>query len=419
MPTRVFIVGVSCTRFGKWPERSFPDLTREVYLGLLNDAGLDDGPAVDSVWFGNSGMGAWGQTSIRGQVCFAPLVREGLFPERVPILNVENACATGSAALHAAAKDVRSGESRLVMAIGVEKLHFPGVAKEKVLAGFAAGLDNSTSAAWRAEYERLAESCGAPCVWGSDRTAFIDAGAVRARWHQHRYGTTLAQMAIACSKSHWYGARNPRAAYRFEVPMDSVLRDRVVSDPLRRAMCALPGDGAAAALLCGEDTLSDLPCVARDRAVELKASVLTGGKLRRIDEPSLTAVAAERAYRLAGISPADIDVAEVHDSTSFGEIEEVEMLGLCPIGEGGRFVESGATSPGGKVPVNTSGGLVSKTHPVGATGLAMTHELVTQLRGEAGERQVAGAEIALQHNAGGAIGLEDAVAAVAVLQRGP
>jgi acetyl-CoA acetyltransferase len=418
MTTRVFVAGVACTRFGRWPEKSFADLTREAYVELLADAGLADGSPIEFAWFGNSGMAAWGQTSIRGQACFAPLVREGLFPERVPVINVENACATGSAALHAAWKDVRSGESRVAIAVGVEKLFFPGVEKEKVLAGFAAGIDNAAAAQWRAGYERLAESAGGPpCAWAPDRTAFVEASAVRARWHRHRHGTSERQIAIACSKSHWYGARNPRAAYRFEVPVDSVLRDRVVSDPLRRAMCALPGDGAAAALLCAEDVLADLPARARDRAVELKACALTGGKSRAIDEPSLTHVAAQRAYRMAGIAPGDVDVAEVQDATSFGEIEDVEMLGLCPIGEGGRFVESGATSPGGRVPVNTSGGLVSKSHPVGATGLAMTHELVTQLRGEAGDRQVPEAAIALQHNAGGAIGLEDAVCAVAVLER--
>jgi acetyl-CoA acetyltransferase len=408
---------VACTPFGRRSDASFQDLTRQAYIEVLADAGLEDGRAIDSVWFGNSGMGAWGQTSIRGQVCLAPLVREGLFPERVPVVNVENACATASAALHAAGKDVRSGDSHLVLALGVEKLHFPGVAKETVLAGFAAGLDTAQAAAWRAEYERVAESCGTSCAWGADRTSFVDASAVRARWHMHRHGTTLRQIAIACSKSHWYGARNPKAAYRFEVPVDAVLRDRVVSDPLRRAMCAMPGDGAAAALLCSGHFLSGLPWSLRGRAVELRASVLAGGKFRVIDEPSLTRVAADKAYRVAGVSAGDVDVAEVMDATSFGEIEELEMLGFCPSGGGGRFVESGATSPGGRVPVNTSGGLVSKSHPVGATGLAMTYELVTQLRGEAGERQVKNAEIALQHNAGGAIGLEDAVCSVAVLRR--
>jgi len=415
--SRVFVLGVACTPFGRRPQASFQELTREAYLAVLSDAGLADGAAIESAWFGNSGMGAWGQTSIRGQVCFAPLVREGRFPERVPVINVENACASAGTALHAAGKDVRSGDADLVLALGVEKLHLPGVEKRVVLAGFTAGIDNGQAAAWRAEYERLARSCGSECSWGADRSGFVDASAVRARWHMQRHGTTLRQIALACSKSHWYGARNPRAAYRFEVPLEAVLRDRVVSDPLRRAMCAAPGDGAAAALLCSGPFLAGLPGAVRDRAVELRASVLAGGKCRAVDEPSLTRVAAEKAYARAGVTATDVDVAEVMDATSFGEIEEVEMLGFCPPGAGGRFVESGETSPGGRVPVNTSGGLVSKSHPVGATGLAMTYELVLQLRGEAGERQVRGAEIALQHNAGGAIGLEDAVCSVAVLHR--
>jgi acetyl-CoA acetyltransferase len=196
-----------------------------------------------------------------------------------------------------------------------------------------------------------------------------------------------------------------------------------VSDPLTRAMCAAPGDGAAAAVLCSAAFLRDLPARARNRAVRIRASALAGGRRRTGREPSATRAAALKAYRMADITPADVDLAEVHDGTAFSEIFELEMLGFCPPGEGGRFVESGATGPDGPLPVNTSGGLLSKTHPVAASGLSMTYELVTQLRGEAGERQVNGGRIALQQNAGGAVGIDEAVASVVVFEsmcgRGP
>jgi acetyl-CoA acetyltransferase len=182
-------------------------------------------------------------------------------------------------------------------------------------------------------------------------------------------------------------------------------------------MCSRIGDGAAAALLCSEDFLAGLPPSTRERAVKVRAQVLTGGKYRRLDEPGLSAVAARRAYERAGVAPADIDIAEVHDATSFCEIYQTEMLGFCAEGEGGRLAESGETGPGGRIPVNTSGGLVSKGHPVGATGLSMIHELCLQLRGEAGERQVKGARLALAENGGGVMGFDEAACAITILER--
>ena len=196
------------------------------------------------------------------------------------------------------------------------------------------------------------------------------------------------------------------------------MADRPVTFPLTRAMCAPVGDGAAAAIVCSAEILRELPPAVRERAVRIAAQGLSGGKYRSLDEDGLSRFAAERAYRMAGLQPSDIDVAEVHDATSFCEIYQVEMMGFCARGEGGAFVESGATTLGGRIPVNTSGGLVSKGHPVGATGLSMTNELVLQLRGEAGERQVDGARIALAENGGGVIGFDEAACSVLILERG-
>jgi acetyl-CoA acetyltransferase len=170
-------------------------------------------------------------------------------------------------------------------------------------------------------------------------------------------------------------------------------------------MCAPIGDGAAAALLCSKEYLEKLPNAVKERAIRIAGVGFSGGKYRSLDEPGLTRAASDKAYKMAGLGPQDIDVAEVHDATSFCEIYQCEMLRFCPEGEGG------------KLPVNTSGGLVSKGHPVGATGLSMLAELAAQLRGEAGQRQVKGAEIALAENGGGVIGMEEAVASVVILQR--
>jgi acetyl-CoA acetyltransferase len=232
-----------------------------------------------------------------------------------------------------------------------------------------------------------------------------------------RYGTTARQLALAAAKTHNMGALNPLAQYRFTTDPDAVLADKPVSWPLTRAMCAPIGDGAAAAIVCSETLLRTLPATTRARAVRIAAIATTGGKYRRFDEPGLSRVAADRAYAMAGIGPGDIDVAEVHDATSFSEIYQPEMLRFCAEGEGGAFVESGASALGGSLPVNLSGGLVSKGHPIGATGLSMIHELALQLRGEAGARQSAGARIGLAENGGGVIGFDEAVCAVTILQR--
>jgi acetyl-CoA acetyltransferase len=413
----VYVIGAYSTQFKKWPEKSHKDLTRDAYLGVLADAGMPNGDAIQFAWFGNCGMAAWGQPNIRGQVCFIPLVREGLFPERVPMINVEGACATASMAFHGAWKDIRSGESELSLAIGVEKLFRPDATPEEVLRGFRAGMDNFDPEPAFETCRRAAELCGRPFDPQADRTIFMDMYAMQAAYHMWKYGTTQRQIAVACSKNHYYGSLNPKAQYRFEVPVDKVLADRMVSEPLTRSMCAPIGDGAAAAILCSEDFLRNSPAPVRNRAVKVKATVFTGGKYREFDEPGLSRVAADRAYQAAGVGPGDIDVAEVHDATSFCELYQSEMLRFCGEGEGGKFAESGATMLGGRIPVNTSGGLVSKGHPVGATGLSMVYELVTQLRGEAGPRQVKDAEFALQQNGGGSLGFEEAACSVIILQK--
>ena len=414
----VYLIGVYSTQFKKWPDRTFKDLTREAYLGALADAGLESGDEIEFVWFGNCGMHSWGQACIRGQVCFIPLVREGLFPERIPIVNIEGACATSSMGLHGACKDILSGRHHLSLALGVEKIYDPDVDYVAMFDAFQQGIDNFNPEEWLEVYRRTAEACDKefnPEV--ATHTIFMETYAIQACYHMKKYGTTQYQIAVGASKNHHYGSLNPKAQYQFEVPVEKVLSDRLISYPLTRSMCAPISDGAAAALVCSKDFLKNLPSSVQSRAVKILAGELSSGKYRTPDEPSLTRIAADKAYEQAGVRPRDIDVVEVHDAASFCEIYQVEMLGFCPVGQGGRFIESGATMLDGRIPVNTSGGLVSKGHPVAATGLSMIFELVLQLRGEAGPRQVKGARLALQQNAGGLMGLDEAACAITILEK--
>jgi len=413
----VYIIGSYSTAFGRRPEDTVKDLTREAYEGVLADAGLDDPNRIESSWFGNCGMWTDDQGSIRGQVCLTPLVREGHFPERIPLTNVEGGCATASLALNGAWKDVLCGQSEMSIAFGVEKTFFPHEA-EKTSKMYFGGIDQYNPEEWESYYREAGELAGKPFEPGPDRTIFMDTYAMQACYHMKRYGTTQRQIAAGAAKNHNHGALNPKAQYRFEMTTDEVLADRPVTWPLTRAMCAPVGDGAAAAIVCTAKVLEGLAPEVRERAVRIAGHGLSGGKYRSLDEDGLSRFAADRAYDMAGIGPADIDVAEVHDATSFCEVFQIEMMGFCERGEGGAFIESGATTLGGTIPVNTSGGLVSKGHPVGATGLSMTNEIVQQLRGEAGDRQVADARYALAENGGGVIGFDEAACSVLILERG-
>lgn len=410
----VYIIGTSCTKFGKKPDLSFKDLTREAYLIAVQNAQLVDIHDIQQAWFGNCGMGTFGQRNIRGQVCFTPLVKEGLFPERVPIINVEGGCATASMAFHGAWKDILSEQCDVSLAIGVEKTFFEGDSA-KTMEIFEGGIDQLDPEEWEQYYKRAGELVNKPFEKNSG-TVFMNTYAMQAAYHMKKFGSTQRQIAVAASKNHAMGALNPLAQYQFELSVDDVLKDREISWPITRAMCSPIGDGAAAAILCSKRYLRKLPVEVQQRAIKVRASALSGGKYRDFDEPGLSFVAGKKAYSMAGLSPKDIDIAEVHDATSFCEIYQSEMLGFCDVGKGGEFVASGSTSLGGDLPINLSGGLVSKGHPVGATGLSMIHELAVQLRGEAGPRQAGGARIALAENGGGVVGFDEAACSVIILE---
>jgi acetyl-CoA acetyltransferase len=257
---------------------------------------------------------------------------------------------------------------------------------------------------------------GVPEPDPSQRSFFMDIYAALARLHMSRFGTTPRQIAAAAAKNHAHSVHNPLSQYRTAMDIEAVLADAPVLWPLTRAMCAPMSDGAAALVVCSEKARARLAAL---RAVRLRGIRLVSGTDREPGDYDRQTgrLAALAAYDEAGLGPADIDVAEVHDATSFGEILQVENLGLVARGEGGPAAERGDTALGGRIPVNPSGGLVSKGHPIAATGAGMVHEIVCQLRGEAGPRQVAGARAGIIENGGGFVGVEEAATVVAILTR--
>ncbi len=408
----VHILGVGMTPFGRHGQASVRSLAEAAIREALDDAGI--GPeAVGAIVFGNAVQDAMeGQYGIRGQVALRNLPFDG-----VPVINVENACASASTALQVAILQVRSGEAEIALAVGSEKMTHPDGALS--LAAFEGSWERGDREATLERLGRFGEAMPTPPeerARESKGSVFMDVYAAYAKAHMARFGTTQRQMAVVAAKNHRHSVENPRAQYRKAFSVEEVLGARLISWPMTLPMCSPISDGAAAAVVASEAAVRRLGA---SRAVRVRAQVLMTGGRRGPEafEEHVARRAALRAYDLAGIGPEDVDVVECHDATSFGELQMTELLGLCPIGEGGPFAESGVTALGGRVPVNPSGGLESKGHPIGATGLAMIHELVLQLRGEAGPRQVDGARVALAENGGGQMGYEEAVVSVTLLDR--
>ena len=242
----------------------------------------------------------------------------------------------------------------------------------------------------------------------------MDAYAMGAKWHMHKFGSTQKQLATICAKNHFHGSINPMAQYQQDMTVDEVMGDKPIAYPLTRAMCAPVGDGAAAAIVCSEEYLKKLT---NARPLKIRASVHGSGTDRDFDGEDIGERLVKKAYDMAGVGPSDISMAELHDATAYGELHQTEAMGFCPMGEGGPHAETGATKLGGKQPVNTSGGLECRGHPIGASGLAQIYEIGTQLRGEAGKRQVEGARLGLAENGGGNIGMEEAAMCIHILEK--
>jgi len=408
----VYIIGVGMIRFAKYPDRTVRSMAEEAIRLVLHDAGLT-AQDMQAVFFSNTFWGMFSnQHSIRGQV-----VLRGMKIDRIPVTNVENACAGGSTALHLAYAGIRAGMYDVALALGSEKISHPD--KNVSLGAYASCMDvenflqhiNMIMEVSKTFKVKIPEEQTAP---GEGRSIFMDAYAAAARWHMDRFGSTQHHLAVVCSKNHWHGSLNPLSQYQNPMTVEEILADKPVAYPLTRAMCAPVGDGAAAAIVCSEGFLKKL---SDSRPVRILASVLGQGADRGLDETDIGERLSKQAYEIAGLGPKDIDAAELHDATAFGELHQTEVMGFCPPGQGGPYAMSGATKIGGAKPINTSGGLECRGHPIGASGLAQIHELVTQLRGEAGVRQVAGARIALAENGGGNIGVEEAAMCIHLLQK--
>lgn len=411
--TPIYVAGIAMTVFGRHLARSLDDLAGEALQGALRDAGCSAADIGVAYYAGMTNGPLQGQIAIPGQVVFSKIGIEG-----IPVYNVENACASGSSAFNLAVQSLRAGTTDVALALGAEKMNIAD--KARAFAIFEAGWDVSRAEENYRTLVRMGDGIVPPPGSESDRpySKFMAIYAAMCRWHMKTYGTTQRQIAAVCAKNHQHSVHNPFSQFRQPFTIDEVLAAPPITYPLTLPMCAPLSDGAAAAILCTEEGLARIG-VDRRRCVKVAASVIRSFTHRRLDEPEkhVSRLAALQAYDIAGIGPADIDVAEVHDASAMGEIIQAENLGLAPLGGGGPAAERGDFTLGGRVPINPSGGLESKGHPLGATGIGQLHELVTQLRGEAGARQVEGARHAIQENGGGLQGIEEAAVAIHILSR--
>ncbi|MBW2232541.1 MAG: thiolase family protein [Deltaproteobacteria bacterium] len=409
MKLNAIVAGVGMTPFGKHMDTGLKALGASAVEAALADAGIAQA-ALEAAWVGNAAAGlVTGQECIRGQVILRSI---GL--GKLPVINVENACASASTALHQAAAMVTAGLYDVVLALGVEKLYHPD--KRKSFSAFSGAVDVEAMQEIMQRLQASAKQSGAKSGSsgaGEKRSMFMDIYAAAARMHMEQYGTTVKQFAGVSSKNSFHGSLNPRAQFREALSVEEVLAAPMIAEPLTRPMCSPIGDGAAAVVLVSEAKARELGIA---RPVRVVSSVLRSGWDHAYGEEGAGEVCSQEAYEEACVGPEDLSVVELHDASAPAEIMAYEYLGLCPKGEGGKLIDEGATRLGGRLPVNTSGGLLRKGHPVGATGIAQIVELTEQLQGRAGERQVEGASVGLAQNGGGNIGVDVAAMCVTILK---
>lgn len=392
---KVVIGGTGMTRFGKFLDTSLRALAGEAAAAALGDAetAADE---VGMVFFGNAAGGLLNaQECVRGQVALRNAGLQGK-----PIVNVENACASSSTAFHLAVLAVGSGQCDVALAVGAEKMSN----KDKTVP-----LKALEAAADRDEFEALKARI-APGGTGTG-SVFMDLYSSLARDYAARTGATPADYARVSVKQRRAGARNAKAQFQEEVSIDDVLGSRMIAEPLTLMMCSPIGDGAAALVLMSEER-------ARRKAIHpvaVLASELRSGQSDDPEAPPAAGLAAGAAYESAGLGPEDLHVAEIHDAAAPAEFMLSEQLGFCRPGDAVGLLRDGVTALDGRMPINPSGGLISKGHPIGATGAAQLVELADQLRGRSGARQREGARFSLAGNAGGWIGVDVAAACVTIL----
>lgn len=409
----IYIVGVGMTHFGRHMDKSVKQLTAWAVEDALKDAGCDR-KAIGMAAFGNTGQGHFdGQHMIRGQVALLPLGIDG-----IPIFNVEAACASASSAFNLAYNQLRAGVTDVALAVGAEKMYYSD--KAKMFSVFDSAWDLETRETNAKAIIDLGKGVVPPPGSTSDKpySSFMDVYAGFGRQLMSRFGVTQRQVAAVAAKNHGHSVHNERSQYRMPMSIEEVLAAPPITYPLTLPMCSPISDGAAAAILTTESGLKRHG-FDRSRAIKILASGMRAASSRDPNEFEAAASTklARQLYEQAGIGPEDIDVAELHDAASIGELTISENIGLCKPGESGIMAETGQTTIGGKLPINPSGGLESKGHPIGATGLGQIFELVQQLRGECGQRQVEGARIGIQVNGGGVWGIEEAIDHIGIFAR--
>jgi acetyl-CoA acyltransferase len=385
MAEAVWILGTHMTKFGKHRDLDLVDLGSEAALGALGDGGV----TIKDVQMIAAGNVTGGPAGI-GQQLQKQIGQTG-----VPVYNVTNACATGATALRTAIMAIKAGEADLGLAVGVEKLSGAGLLG---VTGAARGDGDPWVPAGR--YGAVAPMDG----WvGTDTMPGVFAQIGLQYLHEHAYGgVPLELFARISEKNHAHSTLNPKAAYTKPMSLEQIMNDAMVAYPNTRPMCSANCDGAAAAVLVSNDALKKLSLGQRRRAVKVSASVLTSDPWQEAcqvlpDVSTLTRQAAVTAYEAAGVSPDDLDLVELHDCFATAELIHYDNLQLCAPGSAVDLFESGATWRDGRLPVNVSGGLQSKGHPIGATGIANVWEICQHLRGEAGDRQIEGAKVGLAH----------------------
>lgn len=403
----VYVIGVGMTPFGRHTDKTHSDLTRLAVTEALKDGGVAAGD-IQLAIYANVIQGFFaGEMSIPGEYALRPLGIQG-----VQTLHIEAACASGTMGIHVAYNYIKAGIVDVALVVGTEKLFTSD--RDKRFAVFRQALDAQEAQ----RYLDCTEGMLLPLPAGVDTTSkniMMDAYAAQARLHMAIYGTRQRQIAAVAAKNHVHSQFNPRSQYQDPMSIEQVLAAPSVAWPLTVPMCAPISDGSAAAILCSAKALHRF---ADARPVRVRAALSRSGTDRAPDDYAhhVTRLVSLQLYEVSGVGPEDIDFAEVHDASSSGEIVQTEALGLCAPGRGGFDAEAGHTSLGGRIPVNVSGGLVSKGHPLGATGVGQIFEMVTQLRGEGGARQVEGARLGLAENSGGFYGVEDGMSAVTLLE---
>jgi acetyl-CoA acetyltransferase len=403
MRVNAIVAGVAMTPFGKHMDKSLKQLGGIPVLDAVKDAGVELAD-IEAAYVGNCAAGTvTGQESIRGQVILSSI---GL--GKVPIINIENACGSGTTALNQACMMVSAGYYDVVLALGVEKLFHEN--KMITYAAFGGAIDVEVRDQMMAEIT-AGQSEGS----GTKRSMFADFYGVMARDLMKQYGCTPEHFAMISAKNSFHGSLNPNAQFHNEMTVDEVMAQPMIVDPLTRPMICPVADGGAAAIVVSERK-------ARQLGIERPVRVVSSALYSYFDHPegaeeNVTSLAIDEAYYQAGVGPEDLDVVELHDSSAPCELMTYDHLHLCEPGDVVKLLEDGDTKLGGRIPVNTSGGLLRKGHPVGATGISQIMELTLQLQGRAGERQVEGARVGLAHNGGGTIDGEVAAMNITILKR--